>query len=284
MAKSDEKTLSFVMLGDIVGRSGRMAVEQQIPAIRERWNPDLIIANAENSAQGQGLTPKQYTRLCRIGIDAMTLGDHVYKRVQIVQTLEAESNIIRPANLADGAKGKRWMRVTSKDEDGEERGLPNIYVITVLGRVFMSLPANDPFATVDQIIKELPEVDPIVLVEVHAEATSEKQAMGWHLDGRASAVLGTHTHVPTADARILPNGTAFMCDIGMCGPHDSVIGRRHDRVLTYMTTAMPAPFDVSEENPRVNGAYVEIDVETRRARKIEQVQLAADPNKPPFVA
>ncbi len=277
--------LRLVMLGDIVGRPGREALRQQLPHIRERYRPHLVVANAENSANGSGLTPEQYTKLCDLGIDGMTLGDHVYKKSQIVSVLERESNIIRPANLAAAAKGKRWMMLQPKPlADEPQVEMPPVFVITVLGRIMVSMPANDPFATVDAILPELPRPNPIVLVEVHAEATSEKIAMGWHLDGRAAAVVGTHTHVATADARILPKGTAYITDLGMTGPHESVLGRRVDRVLTHMTTQMHAPFDVAEGDPRVNGVFVEIETDTRRATRIERIEFKADVNAPPFMS
>ncbi len=291
-------SIRIVFLGDIVGGPGCKAVSQQVPVIRDRYSPDLIIANAENAANGSGITPDIYKKLCARGIDAITLGDHVYKKKQIVQTLQTESNIIRPANLSVGAAGKRWMCVRPKAENGDEAGEgPGVYVMTVLGRIFMSMPANDPFATVDQLLAELPERDPIVIVEIHAEATSEKVAMGWHLNGRVAAVLGTHTHTPTADARILPTqvdgtgsprvgagGTAYISDLGMTGPHDSVLGRRADRVVAHMTTNMPHPFDVAEGNPRVQGVVIDIDTNTRQATSIESLDLPADVTQPPFAS
>jgi len=285
------------MLGDIVGGPGRRAVTQQIPVIRERWSPHLIIANAENTANGSGLTPDLYRKLCDAGVDGMTLGDHVYKKAQIVGTLERESNIIRPANLPSGAAGKRWMKLQPMDHSssgdsgvshaaGSDSGkpMPPVYVMTVLGRIFMGLAANDPFATVDAILKELPDRDAIVIVEAHCEATSEKRALGWYLDGRVSAVLGTHTHVATADACVLPKGTAYQTDLGMCGPMESVLGRSVERVLKHMTTAMHAPFDVAEGDPRVSGVYMEFSEHTRLATHIERIELKADVNAPPFVA
>lgn len=298
-------SLRIVFLGDIVGGPGCKAISQLVPVIRERWQPNLIIANAENSANGTGLTPEIYKKLCARGIDAITLGDHVYKKKQIVQTLQSESNIIRPANLSAGASGKRWMCVKPKSGEGLAGegdtggpggpGGPGVYVLTVLGRIFMNMPANDPFATADAILDEIPERDPIVIVEVHAEATSEKIAMGWHLNGRVTAVVGTHTHTPTADARILPaqvdgtgalsagaGGTAYISDLGMTGPHDSVLGRRADRVVAHMTTNMPFPFDVADGNPRVQGVVIDIDTNSKRATAIEHIDLAADMTKPPF--
>ncbi|MAE66855.1 MAG: TIGR00282 family metallophosphoesterase [Phycisphaeraceae bacterium] len=267
----------IVMLGDIVGMPGVHAVEQRMAGIRERWQPDLVIANAENAHNGSGLTPRLYRRLGEAGVDGMTLGDHVYKRNQIVRTLESETNIVRPANLSRQASGLRWMKLPIPDRD------LSIYVMLVLGRIFSNLPADDPFETVDAILGEMPDLNPLVIVEIHAEATSEKQAMGYHLDGRVAAVIGSHTHVPTADAHILAGGTAYLTDMGMCGPHVSILGRSVENVLTHMTTGMHAPFDVAEGDPRVNGVFVEIDDQTGRAQQIERIQLDADPHVAPFV-
>ena len=277
--------IRIVMLGDIVGRPGRLAVAQQIPAIRQRWKPDLILANAENAANGSGLAPEHYQKLRQAGVDGMTLGDHAYKKIQIVPTLETESDVIRPANFPVGAKGKDWMRLAIPSPAGanptEKR---SVFVVTVMGRVFMNPPVDDPFATVERVLRELPDKEPIVLLEMHAEATSEKQAVGWQFNGRVAAVVGTHTHVPTADARILSHGTAYITDIGMCGAQESILGRDIDRVLGYMLTVMPAPFDVAEGDPRVCGVLIEIDEKTRNATAIERIELKADPNAPPFTA
>ena len=280
--------LKVVMLGDIVGMPGVRAVAQLMGQVRDRWQPDLVIANAENAHNGSGLTPTLYQQLLNAGVDAMTLGDHVYKRVQIANVLETKANIIRPANIARQAAGRGWMKLPVKPSasaPGGSNGEPiNVYVMTVLGRIFSAMPANDPFEAVETALGQLPELNPIVIVEVHAEATSEKKALGYFLDGRVAAVLGTHTHVATADACVLSRGTAYITDLGMCGPHESVLGRRIDRVLTHMTTSMPAPFDVAEGDPRINGVFIEIDPQTRQAVRIERIELAADPQKAPFSA
>jgi hypothetical protein len=256
-------------------------VAQLVPELRARFDPDLVIANAENASNGTGLTPKLYERLCETGVAGITLGDHVYKKNQIQKTLERADNIVRPANLAAAAVGKRWMRVQAPGRSD----VPPLYVFTVLGRIFMTtMQADDPFAAAAAVLAELPEKDPLVLVEVHAEATSEKKAMGYYLDGRVAAVVGTHTHVATADAAILPNGTGYITDVGMCGPHHSVLGREVAPVLKHMTTGMPAPYDVASGDPRVSGVCLEIDPVRRRTTAIERFDLKADPDKPPFVA
>jgi len=276
--------LRLLMFGDVVGGPGRRAVAQMLPALRTKYKPDIVLANAENAANGSGLTPELYKKIASSGVDGMTLGDHVYKKAEIVATLETANNLIRPANLPTGAKGKRWMKIDPRTPDGQvNRDLPPVYVMTVLGRIYMGLPADDPFATVDRVLAELPTKTPIALVEVHAETTSEKQAMGWYLDGRVAAVVGTHTHVATADARVLPRGTAYQTDLGMCGPMTSVLGRSVQAVLTHMTTAMHAPYEVAEGDPRVNGVFIEIDEASRRATAIERFEMSADVKAPPFM-
>ncbi len=280
-------SIRLIMLGDIVGTPGRQAVAQCLGGLRERYAADVVIANAENAANGSGLTPELYNKILRSGVDAMTLGDHVYRKKQIVHTLETQGNIIRPANLPAAAAGRTWMKL-------DIPGKRSVFIMTLLGRLFMSLPADNPFTTADAVLASLPEADPIVLVELHAEATSEKQALAWHLNGRVAAVVGTHTHVPTADARILPAsallnptlraGTAYITDMGMCGPHESVIGRQIEPVVKHMATAMHAPFEVPPGDPRVNGVFIEIDETTARATAIERFEVAADVNAPPFVA
>lgn len=280
------------MLGDVVGMPGVLAVEQQMGRLRQQWRPNLVIANAENAHHGSGLTPKLYQRLIAAGVDAITLGDHVYKRVAISSVLEHSDNIVRPANLPREAKGRTWMRLQPRavnrdeaaDDERATQTLPPVYVMLVLGRIFPTLAADDPFATVAAKLAELPDAHPIVIVEVHGEATSEKQAVARHFDGQVAAVIGSHTHVSTADTQILPGGTAYMTDMGMCGPHESIIGRRIDRVLTFMTTSMPTPFDVADGDPRVNGVLMDIDTTTKRAVHIERIELPADVHAPPFVA
>lgn len=293
--------LRIAILGDIVGVPGCKAVVQQAPILREKHGVDVIVANGENAAQGSGLTPTLYQRLVAAGVDGITLGDHVFRKEAIVATLSREANIIRPANLPVHAAGKSLMRIRPR-KDGYDG--PSIYVLTVLGRLFMSTPSNDPFATAEAVLAQLPEPDGIVLLEIHAEATSEKQAVGWYFNGRVAAVFGTHTHVPTADARILPHGlperpltatggaegeperrwgTAYITDLGMCGPIDSVLGRDVDRVLHHMTTAMHAPFDVAEGRPQVQGVIIDIDESARRATRITPIIIDADLNAPPFV-
>ena len=270
--------VSLAFLGDINGAPGRRVVQQQLPRLREEHHPDVVVANAENARAGSGLTPEIFESLRGLGIDAVTLGDHCYRDQRIVKVLETpDAPIARPANLADGAIGRRWSRIPPSKERSR-----SIFVVTVLGRIWFPLPADDPFAAVDRVLRELPEPDPIVVVEAHMEATSEKTALAHHLDGRVAAVFGTHTHVPTADARILRGGTAFITDVGMCGPYDSIIGRDPRQVLRAMTTGMHVPYEMGEGGEAMCGAVVVIDEGSGKARSIQRVEYRADRSKPPF--
>jgi len=225
-----------------------------------------------------------FDKILKCGVDGCTLGDHAYRKKQIVPRLEEADNLIRPYNLPAGAKGKGIMRLTARDLKGPDNNEVRVYVLLVLGRLFINaLPQDEPFGAVERALAIIPEPNPIVLVEAHCEATSESIALGHYLSGRVAAVVGSHTHVPTADAQILPPGTAYITDMGMCGPYRSVLGREIDPVVTQMSTAMPRAFDVAMEDPRVCGVYIEIDETTKRAQKIERVELRANANAAPFV-
>lgn len=232
--------------------------------IRER-SLHLVVVNGENASDGSGITPPLHDALIKCGVRCVTLGDHIYRRKEIYPTLEERDDIVKPANFPEEAPGKPWTIVQASN------GSP-VAVISILGRVFMR-PVDCPFAAVDAALEKIPRDVKIRLVDFHAEATSDKQAMGRHLDGRVSTVLGTHTHVPTADETILPGGTAFQCDIGMTGPHESILGRRIDRVLETTRTFRPTRFHVAEGDVRLNGAIVEIDDMTGRAKKIERIMI-----------
>ncbi len=215
--------MRILLIGDIVGKPGRQITTQSVIGLKEREGLDLVIANAENSAGGSGITPQIYRELTQHGVDCITLGDHIYRRREIYGILESEPNIVKPANFPADAPGRQWCIVPAAN------GVP-VAVISLLGRVFMR-PVDCPWAAADRVLDQLPADVRVIVVDFHAEATSDKQLMGRHLDGRASAVLGTHTHVTTADEQVLPGGTAFQCDVGMTGPHESILGRRIDRVL-----------------------------------------------------
>jgi metallophosphoesterase (TIGR00282 family) len=258
--------MRILFIGDIVGKPGREIVCRAVePLVREK-KLDLVVANAENAAGGSGLTPAIYRELTGAGVDAITLGDHIYRRKEIYSTLENESNIVKPANLPAESVGREWAVVRARN------GV-NVAVACFLGRLFMK-PVDSPWVAADRVLAQIPNDVRVRFVDFHAEATSDKQLMGRYLDGRVIAVLGTHTHVPTADECILPGGTAFQCDVGMTGPHDSILGRRIDRVMETTLTGLPTEFDVATGDVRLNGAIVECDPQTGRATGIERFRIA----------
>lgn len=257
--------INILCIGDIVGQPGRTFLANALPVVVKTREIDFVIANAENAAGGSGLTPQIFQKLLRYGIDVVTLGDHCYKRREVISTLETSDQIIRPANFPPMASGKSFTIVQSKSG-------ANIGVTTLLGRLFMK-PMDCPYRTADQIVAEIRQQTNIVVVEMHAEATSEKVAMGWFLDGRVSIVFGTHTHVPTADAAILPNGTAYITDIGMTGSYDSVLGRTKEKVLRSLITGMPNVYTIAEKDLRIAGLLVSIDTATGKALNVEQIIL-----------
>lgn len=257
-------------MGDIVGRPGRQVVHRKLPTAIKEHRIDLVIANSENVAGGSGITTSIFHKLRTYGVDVVTLGDHAFKKYDIVPLLQTSERIIRPANLSSQAHGNGMTVVPTNAG-------PSVAVFTVLGRIFMSqLPADDPFACAEKLLKQMPRHVRIIICEVHAEATSEKVAMGHYLDGRATLVFGTHTHIPTADATILPGGTAYITDLGMTGPYDSVLGRRKDRVVKYMTTNMPQAFDVATGDVRMCGVILEADEATGKAISIERFEVRGD--------
>lgn len=241
-------------------------VKERLPAYREEQNVDFVIANGENAAQGAGITESLFKEIVNAGVDCVTCGDHVWRRKEILPVLERDPRALRPLNLPARAAGKGISVLQSRS------GL-RVAVATLIGRIFMG-PADCPFAAADRALAEVRAVTPIRFIEIHAEATSEKIALGWKLDGQASCVFGTHTHVPTADERVLPGGTAYITDLGMTGPYDSVIGREKESVLFKFETSMHAPFDVATRDVRLCGALVTVDSSTGKALSIERVQLS----------
>ncbi|MSU24202.1 MAG: TIGR00282 family metallophosphoesterase [Opitutus sp.] len=253
--------LKLLFIGDIVGRPGRDIVAERLPQLRTEHGLDFVIANGENAAAGAGITGAMAKLILESGVDAITLGDHVWDQRGWESEIGQLERVCRPANLPASNPGRDHLIV-------ERRGF-RLAVFTVLGRTYMNLKADCPFLCADRMIAQLKGQADAIVVEVHAEATSEKQALGWHLDGRVSAVLGTHTHVPTADARVLPQGTAFICDVGMTGPYASVLGRDVKPVVAKFLDGMPRRFEVATEDVRLSGALVEIRPATARAEKIE---------------
>lgn len=266
--------MRMLLIGDVVGKPGRQIICRALRGLIERERLDFVVANAENAAGGSGLTPEIYRELLAAGVDAITLGDHIYRRREINPVLESAMNIVKPANFPPEAPGRDHMVVTARN--GER-----VAVISLLGRVFMR-PVDCPWAAVNRVLPQLPSDVKQILIDFHAEATSDKQLMGRHLDGRVTAVLGTHTHVPTADEEILPGGTAFQCDVGMTGPYESILGRQIDRVMETTLTFNPTHFEVATGDVRLCGSIVESDAgglatSIRRVRinSAEAEQLAA---------
>lgn len=259
------------MIGDIVGKPGRDIVTRAVRGLRIEENLDLIVANGENAAAGSGITPAIYHDLIAAGIDCITLGDHAYRRREIFSILDTERKIVRPANYPHDAPGHTFAVLRARNQ-------VSVAVFALLGRVFMS-PIDCPLQAADRVLSSLPSDIRVILVDYHAEATSDKQLMGRYLDGRVTAVLGTHTHVQTADEQILPGGTALQCDVGMTGPFFSILGRRIDRVMETAKTFRPTRFEVAGEDPRLCGTIVDVDPQTGKATSIRRIcidQLQAD--------
>jgi metallophosphoesterase (TIGR00282 family) len=256
--------MRLLFIGDIVGTPGVTFVRRALPVMIAREGIDLVIANAENAANGSGLTPNLYRRLREAGVDLVTLGDHVYKKAEIIATLETDEHICKPANFPPDAPGREFAVATARDGS-------TVAALCVLGRTFMR-PVDCPFRAADRVLTALAGQTRCIVVDVHAEATADKYLLGHYLKGRVSAVLGTHTHVPTADEQILPGGTAFISDVGMTGPYDSILGRRIDRVLSTTLTFVPSAFDVASDDPRLAGAVVDVDPATGQSQAIRRIR------------
>jgi len=258
--------INLLCIGDVVGRPGRFVVSQALDQIVEQHDIHCVICNGENAAGGSGLTPQLYDKLRRYGVNLITMGDHIYRRHDIIPVLETSDRIVRPANFSPESVGKTFAVY-------ETSAGPKVAVVSLLGRLFMRTMADCPFRAADKVLGQIPPDVKIVAVDMHAEATSEKISMGWHLDGRVSVLFGTHTHVPTADERILPDGTAYITDLGMTGPYDSVLGRRKDRVVRTFITNLPSPFDVATGDPRLCGIVVRVESTTGRATHVERIRV-----------
>lgn len=261
--------INLVCIGDVVGSPGRQILKDALPPLVAARAVDCAVVNAENAAQGSGLTPELYKKVMNAGANLITLGDHIYRRGEIIPLLESRDNIVRPANLPAQAPGKEFAIFNTP------RG-PRVAVLSLLGRQYMKVPVNCPFAAADRVLRLIPSDVKIIVLDMHAEATSEKIAMGWHLDGRVTAVVGTHTHIPTADERILPKGTAYISDLGMTGPYDSVLGRSKTAVLSSLISSVPTRYEVAEGDVRMCGVFISVDQTTGRALSIERVRVDAD--------
>ena len=257
--------MRVLMIGDVVGRPGRQAVRDLLPALRDELDLDFVVANGENSAGWAGITRKTLDSLLHSGVDVVTSGNHVYRYPETLPLLDERRDVlIRPANHSRNAPGAGF--VVREDRRGRRVGVVNLQ-----GRVFMD-PSDDPFAAAEAILDGLEGDTDTILVDFHAEATSEKVAMGWFLDGHVSVVAGTHTHVPTADARILPQGTAYISDLGMTGPHDSCLGVETHIILKRFRAGLPQRFDVAKEDVRLQAVVVDVDTGTGLARSIGRIE------------
>lgn len=256
--------MRILFIGDVVGEPGRRAVKEIVPKIKKREGVEFVIANGENAAGGSGITPALADELFGYGVDVITTGDHIWKRKEILERIESDRRILRPANYPREAPGSGSTIVKSGSDI-------DVGVINLIGRVFMQA-LECPFRVAKEEIARLKTKTNIIIVDIHAEATSEKIALGWYLDGEVSAVVGTHTHIQTADEKILPNGTAFITDAGMTGPYDSVIGRRKEEILTRFITQMPVKFEMAEGDIQLHGVILDIDEKTGRANSIKRVQ------------
>lgn len=262
--------MNILMVGDIVGGPGRKIFARIVGQLKGRGTVDVVVANAENAAGGKGVTRVIASELFDAGADIITLGDHTWDQKEIAQYLEIEKRIIRPANFAPGCPGRGIVTVDTP------KG--RVTVINLIGRVFMP-PMDCPFRAVDALLGKEPNMGKVILVDIHAEATSEKIAMGRHLDGRVSAVVGTHTHVQTSDETILPKKTAFITDLGMTGPKDSIIGRDYASVMGKFLTGMPSKFEIAEHNVTLEGVLIDVDEATGKARRITRVREFLDQQK-----
>jgi metallophosphoesterase (TIGR00282 family) len=267
--------IKILCLGDIVGKPGRLAVAELLPNLIKDRGIDFVVANAENAAGGSGLTPPIFEKILRTGVDVCTLGDHAFRKREVMTILEQSSRLVRPANFPPPAVGKG---ITI----GAGRSGVRIAVLNVMGRLHMSPQMDDPFRGVDELLAKIPPDVKVKVLDFHAEVSSEKIAMGWHVAGRVSVCVGTHTHVPTADARVIPGdaisggvggATAFVSDLGMCGPYEGILGRRKDRVLKFMTTGLPHFFEVATGDPRISGILATVDEVSGHALGIERVEL-----------
>jgi hypothetical protein len=255
--------LRILFIGDVVGSPGRRILKECLPSLKHQYAPDLTIANGENLAGGLGATPQLVREITDYGIEIVTMGNHTWRRAELVSGINNLDNVVRPANYPPDSPGQGSIVY-------DARSGRRVAVFNLVGRIFME-PFDCPFRTGYKMAEKLKAQTPIIILDMHAEATSEKIAVATYLDGKVSAVLGTHTHVQTADERILPGGTAFITDVGMTGPHDSIIGMKPEQVLTRFITGIPSRFEVADSNLRINAVFLEIDDHTGKALSIERI-------------
>jgi metallophosphoesterase (TIGR00282 family) len=256
--------MRILFIGDVFGRTGRDLVRQGLPVLAARYGIDAVIANVENAASGAGITRETGEALLKSGVDVMTTGNHVWDKREALSYIGVEPRLLRPMNMASAAPGRGAF--VARTRDGRPVG-----VINLMGRVFMP-PVDNPFAAAAAAVERLARECRLIVVDIHAEATAEKIAMGWYLDGRVAAVVGTHTHVQTADARVLPRGTAYITDVGMTGPHDSIIGMERAAVIDRFVTGLPIKMEVDNSPAEIQGVLLEIDPQSGRALAIQRVR------------
>ncbi|MBX9972483.1 TIGR00282 family metallophosphoesterase [Bacillus sp. CMF12] len=260
--------MNILFVGDVVGSQGRDMITEYVPKLKEKYRPHITIINGENAAGGKGITEKIYRGFLEAGAQAVTLGNHTWDNREIFEFIDRAKYMVRPANFPSNNPGKGMVFLKFNTEE--------VAVISLQGRTFMNT-SDCPFQKADELIKEARERTPFIFVDFHAEATSEKQAMGWYLDGKVSAVVGTHTHVQTADNRILPGGTAFMSDVGMTGPYDGILGVEKEAVIKRFLTGLPVRFEVPKEGrTQLSAAFIELSPKTGLAKKIDRILINDD--------
>lgn len=259
--------MKILFIGDVVGSPGREMLATYLPKLKSKYKPTITIVNGENSAAGKGITEKIYKQMLAAGAQAVTLGNHTWDQRELIEVIDYCPNLIRPANFPEGVPGNGYAILKVNQLE--------VGVISIQGRTFLP-PLDCPFKKVDELIAEIKKKTPIIFVDFHAEATSEKQAMGWYLDGRVTAVIGTHTHVQTNDYRILPNKTAYMTDVGMTGPYDGILGMERGAVLHKFLTSLPVRFEVEKGREQLNGAIIEVDPKTGTSKSISPIIINED--------
>jgi metallophosphoesterase (TIGR00282 family) len=260
--------MNVLMIGDIFAKPGRKMVEMFLPSLIEQHRLEAVVANAENASHGFGVRPETADELLRTGVDVLTSGNHIWDKKEIVAYMDGESRLLRPANFPSLTPGKGYGFITG-------RSGVRIGVLNLQGRIFMA-PSEDPFSLGLQLVEQMRKETPLIFVDMHGEASSEKQAMGWFLDGKVTAVCGTHTHVPTADQRVLPGGTAYVTDIGMTGPYDSVIGVDREQIIQKFLDNMPVRFNPAKENPILQAMLIEADPNNGRALSIRRLTIKGE--------
>jgi metallophosphoesterase (TIGR00282 family) len=257
--------MKVIIIGDVVGKPGRKVLTSTLKALREQHEAEFVVANVENAAEGAGVIPKVGDEILNAGVDVMTSGNHIFDKKEVIQYIENQPRLIRPANYAPDAPGRGlWLGST---ESGTQ-----VAVINIQGRIFMP-PTDCPFRTADRLLSEIGKRASIIIVDHHAEATSEKLALGRYLDGRVSVVVGTHTHVQTADAQVLPGGTGYITDLGMTGPHDGIIGVQSQLVITRFVRGLPIRYQTASEDAQLHGVVVEIDERSGKSVSIERLEV-----------